>query len=111
MMFWKNIQQPPAGSAELASHRNFLGWAQAFQKRTEAMGSEMKEAVKEMMAVEKRLLPGGQIQPIRADKKTPSDKFIILHGKRGFSGGWGRKIARGRPPNPLDPSSTMKLLP
>jgi hypothetical protein len=81
-MFWKNLQQPPEGSAGLAIHRNFLGWVQAFQKRTEVMTAEMKETVKEMVAVEDTLLPSGQIQPRSDDKETASDKFIftLIHG-------------------------------
>jgi hypothetical protein len=76
-MFWKNLEQPPAGSAELAVHRNFLGWIQAFQKRNEVTNSEMTEMLKEMVAVEMALLPSGQIHSISADKKTASDKFIF----------------------------------
>lgn len=101
-MFWKNLGQPPAGSAELAIHRNFLGWVQAFQKRTEAMTAEMEETVKKMVAVEKALLPNGQIQPIGADKKTASDKFIFtfLHGKRGVGRELGSEHKKGGHPYP-----------
>jgi hypothetical protein len=84
-MFWKNLEQPPAGSAELAAHRNFLGWIQAFQKRTSSISKDMMETVKEMVAMEKTLFPTGHTHTISDDKEMGSDKFLVTirHGKRG----------------------------
>jgi hypothetical protein len=78
-MFWKNLGHPPEGPEELAIHRNFLGWVQAFQKRSKSISSEMRATVTEMVAMEKTLLPSNHNQSGREGKLI----FTLLQGKRG----------------------------
>jgi len=77
-MYWKNLGHPPEGSAELAIHRNFLGWARTFQKRKTVSG-EMGATVKEMAAMEETLLSSNHNQPGRDGKLI----FTLLQGRRG----------------------------
>lgn len=84
-LFWKTLEHPPEECEELAIYKNFLGWAQAFQNRSEFITSDMVETIKKMVAMEQKLFANEYNYFTTTDKEIEKDRFLITlrHGTRG----------------------------
>ena len=121
VMFWKNLAHPPDKCEELSIYKNFLGWAQVFLKRTNAMTSDMTATMKKMMTMEKTLFPTEYAYSFIDDKEMDSDRFLITlrHGKRGVeatcnsfgvTGNVLKKPSLNRPIIPSGPKAFSRLI-